>query len=121
MITLKLNLRQLNHALMTTPKGANVIVIPIAENNLFEGKEGIYLDIVGFDYEDKTPGKKYPDTHLLKQSFSKEKLATMTEAQKTALPILGNACVSGSSQRSEPAPKDLNNGSVAKGLDDLPF
>jgi hypothetical protein len=121
MITLKLNLRQLKHALMTTPKGAKVIVIPIVDNNLFEGKEGIYLDIVGFDYEDKTLGKQYPDTHLLKQSFKKEELAAMSEDQKMALPILGNARVASGTAHAEPAPKDLNNGVVAKGIDDLPF
>lgn len=120
MITLKLNLRQLQHSLMLTPKGTKVLVIPIKENNLFEGKEGVYLDIVGFDYQDKTPGKQYPDTHLLKQSFSKEELSKMTDEQKKSLPILGNARVD-SNQHAEAAPKDLNNGEIAKGVDDLPF
>jgi hypothetical protein len=118
MITVKINLRQLTHALMTTPKGEKCIVIPIKPNNLFEGEKGLYLDIVGFDYEDKT-GAQYPDTHLLKQSFSKEKLAAMTEDQRKALPILGNARVSGSGQHGEPAPKGSD--TIATSPDDLPF
>ena len=119
MITVKLNLRQLSHALMTTPKGAKVIVIPITENNLFEGEKGIYLDMVGFEVKNAEPGK---DTHIIKQSFSKEKLEAMPEDVRKALPILGNARVSSSqAQHGEPAPKDVNNGAVADGLGDLPF
>lgn len=121
MITLRINLRQLKHSLMVTPKGNKVIVIPIVDNDLFDGEKGTYLDIVGFDFEDKTPDKKFPDTHLLKQSFSKEKLAAMTEEQKKALPILGNARVAAAGAHGEPAPKDLNDGKVASGVDDLPF
>ena len=116
MITLKLNLTQLKHARMKTPKGAECIVIPIVENYLFIGEKGIYLDIVGFEVKNPEPGK---DTHLLKQSFSKEKLATFTDEQKQSLPIIGNARIS--TTHSEPEPNDLNPGTVADGIDDLPF
>jgi hypothetical protein len=102
---------------MVTPKGTKVIVIPIAENNLFEGEKGLYLDIVGFERKEVKEGE---DTHLLKQSFSKEKLAAMTDEAKKALPIIGNARVFGG-QRSESEPKDANNGAVAEGINDLPF
>ncbi len=118
MFTAKLNLRQLNHAFMTTPKGNKVLVIPIEENNLFEGEKGIYLDLVAFEIKNPKEGE---DTHLIKQSFSKDKLAAMTEDQKKALPILGNARISSGSQRSEAEPKDANNGKVAAGIEDLPF
>lgn len=118
MITLKVNLRQLVHSQMTTPKGAKCIVIPIVENNLFEGEKGIYLDLVGFERKEVKEGE---DTHLLKQSFSKDKLAAMTDEQKKALPILGNARVSSGGQRSEPEPKDANGGVVADSIDGLPF
>lgn len=120
MITLKLNLRQLNHALMTTPKGAKVIVIPFKENNIFEGEKGLYLDIIGFEFEDKSD-KKYKDTHLLKLSFSKEELAAMSDEQRKALPILGTARVNTGQPLGEPEPKDMNSGNVADGLDKLPF
>lgn len=117
MITLKINLRQLQHALMTTPKGTKALVIPIAENSLFEGEKGIYLDLVGFYIKNPKPNE---DTHLLKQSFSKEKLAAMTDEAKKALPILGNARISsGQAQHDEPEPKGSD--TVVKGIDDLPF
>jgi hypothetical protein len=117
MFTAKLNLRQLVHSQMTTPKGNKVLVIPIAENNLFEGEKGLYLDLVGFERKEVKEGE---DTHLIKQSFSKEKLAAMTDEQKKALPILGNARLS-AGQRSESEPKDANGGKVAAGIDGLPF
>ena len=120
MITAKLNLRQLEHAIMKTPIGNEVIVIPIEKNNLFKGEKGIYLDLVGFEI--KKPGEGQKDTHILKQSFSKEKLEKMTDDEKKALPILGNATVmTGSGSRSEAEPKDANNGTVADGINQLPF
>jgi hypothetical protein len=118
MITGKINLRQLKHALMTTPKGAKCIMIPIVENELFEGEKGIYLDIVGFEL--KTPSDKSKDTHIVKQSFTKERLEKMTDAEKKELPIIGNFRVmTGADSHSEPAPKGSDK--VADGLDDLPF
>jgi hypothetical protein len=118
MITLKINLRQLDHALMKTPKGVDCIVIPIEPNKLFKSEKAVYLDVVGFDYDDKSD-KQYKDTHLLKQSFSKEYLASLSEAEKKALPILGNARVAGSTGHAEPKPKGSSD--VAAGIDDLPF
>lgn len=117
MITLKINLRQLHHALMTTPKGNKAIVLPIKENNLFEGEKGVYLDIIGFKLKNPEQGK---DTHLLKQSFSKKVREAMTEDQQNAIPIIGNARIS-TSGYSEPEPNDMNNGAVADGVDGLPF
>ena len=118
MITLSINLRQLEHALMETKKGTKGIFIPIEKNNLFEGKKGIYLKIAGFEFKDKSD-KQYKDTHLLKQSFSKEELEKMSDDEKKALPILGNARVSGSGSRSEAPPKGSNE--VVTEPDDLPF
>jgi len=117
MIILKINLRQLQHALMTTPKGAKAIVLPIKENNLFEGEKGVYLDIIGFELKNPEQGK---DTHLLKQSFSKEVREAMTEEQQKAIPIIGNARIS-TGGYSEPAPNDMNNGKVSESIDELPF
>ena len=116
MFTAKLNLRQLYHALMTSPKGAKCIVIPIAENNLFEGEKGIYLDLVAFELKNPEAGK---DTHMIKQSFAKDKLAAMSDEQKKALPILGNAKITSGGSHVEPEPKGSD--TVAAGADGLPF
>lgn len=125
MLTAKINLTLLKHALLKSTKDPEetLLCIPIKANSLFKSDKGnVYFDIVGFDYQDKTPDKQYPDTHLLKQSFSKDELAKMSEEQKKALPIIGNARVSGSGGgHSEPAPNDAGGGNVADGVDDLPF
>ena len=69
------------------------IVIPIAMANLFNGEKGVYMDLTAIPLTNPREGSK--DTHLVKQSFSKEKFAAMTEEEKKALPILGNAIVWG--------------------------
>lgn len=122
MITCKLNLTALKHGLVAgKTEGEVLICIPVKANQLFlSEKKNVYLDIVGFEFEDKTD-TKYPNTHLLKQSFSKEALAAMDEATKKALPILGNARVAGAGQRGESAPNSVTGGDIAGGIDDLPF
>ena len=49
------------------------------------------------------------DTHLIKQSFSKEKFAAMSEDEKKAIPIMGNAIAWGGEtvapKESKPAEK----------------
>lgn len=122
MITLKLNLTALKHGLVKgKTEGETLICIPVKANQLYlSEKKNVYLDIVGFEFEDKSD-KEYKDTHLLKQSFKKEELAAMTEEQRKALPIIGNARVAGSGQRGEPAPNSVTGGDVADGVNDLPF
>ena len=118
-ISIKINLAQLKHALMTTPKGAEVIVIPIKDNHLFKSEKGnIYLDLVAWELKNKKEDVK--DTHIVKQSFSKDALAEMPEDQKQNLPILGNATliIEG---REEPEPNNAGGSEVANGIDDLPF
>lgn len=119
-ISTKINLSALkNAAIITSGKNKDVdcILIPIDQNNLFRGKENaIYLDLIGFETPaDKRKGK---DTHLVKQSLSKEIQDKMTEEEKKAMPILGNHIdwdQSGGGERVEVGAK------VAVDPDDLPF
>jgi hypothetical protein len=123
MITLKLNLTALKHGLVKgKTEGEEILCIPIKLNQLYKSEKGnVYFDIVGFEFEDKSD-KQYKDTHLLKQSFSKEALAAMTDEQKKAMPIIGNARVnSGQAQHVESAPNSVTGGAVANGVNDLPF
>ena len=122
MITAKLNLTALKHGLVAgKTEGEVLICIPVKANSLFlSEKKNVYLDIVGFEFEDKSD-TKFPNTHLLKQSFSKEALAAMPEDVKKSLPILGNARVGITGQRSEPAPNSVTGDEVVSGVDKLPF
>jgi hypothetical protein len=102
-ISIRLNLRQLSHVEreMTGNDGQKlkVLIIPIEENKLYVGEKGVYLDITAIEIKNKVGDSK--DTHLLKQSFAKEVYEAMSESERTASPILGNAIQWG---RQEPAP-----------------
>lgn len=67
------------------------LVIPIAMANLYEGAKDVYLDVTSFDLTNPKPDSK--DTHLVKQSLSKEKFAAMTDEEKRSQPIIGNSIV----------------------------
>ena len=120
-ISIKINLRQLEHYITTTPKGTEVIVIPIERNSLFKGEKGIYLDLQAYELKEQREDSK--DTHIIKQSFNDEKYKAMTDEQKKALPILGNAIYWGK-VRSEPAPRgqEVKQDTFFDGEpDDMPF
>jgi hypothetical protein len=89
-ISTKINLAALKStAIMKLGKNnVECIVIPISQNQLYKSDKGaVYLDLVGFESKPREGSK---DTHLVKQSFSKDILAKMTEDEKRAMPILGN-------------------------------
>lgn len=89
----KLNLLNLHGVVKMIPGKmgpVECVVIPLEKNKLFKGEKGIYLDLIAFEiaHDKRREGSK--DTHLVKQSFSKEVRESMTEEQIKALPILGS-------------------------------
>lgn len=118
-ISVKLNLAGLKHSrkLLKGQSGEiDCLIIPINENKLFKGEKGLYLDLTLIEIKDRSkqsPDQK--DTHLVKQSFTKEVYDAMSEEERKSYPILGNAIL-WSSNSNEPAlaePKEED--------DDLPF
>ncbi|MEN6387147.1 MAG: hypothetical protein ABFD79_18365 [Phycisphaerales bacterium] len=114
----KINLMQLK-AVRMTMKGKtgplDCVVLPIEANSLFVGDKGIYLDIIAFEITNKKGESK--DTHIVKQSLSKEIFEKMTDEQKKDMPIIGNLRVWG--EYTEPEPEsDMQPRSET---DDLPF
>lgn len=93
------------------------LVIPIAKNKLFRGDKGIYLDIVGFEIDPAKRKEGNKDTHILKQSFSKEVREAMTEDELRSLPILGNLQVWDGTNSAEPVSSSV----VQPENDDLPW
>lgn len=69
------------------------VFIPIEDNNLFvkmdenDKPKYAYLDFIAF--ENKSPSR-FGDTHMIKQSFSKDARLNMSEEEKRMIPILGN-------------------------------
>ena len=117
-VSAKVNLMQLN-AVRKMFKGqlgeVECLVIPIEKNKLFVGEKGIYLDIVGFEL--KEPNKDSKDTHILKQSFSKEEREKMSDEQLKALPILGNMRIWEGTMEAEPVSAMI----IQDEESDLPF
>jgi hypothetical protein len=118
-ISTNLNLSALKHARkkMKLQNGNEVecLVIPIELNHLFQGKEGaVYLNTIGFPMKER----KEHETHIIKQSFKKEFLDTLTEEERKSLPIFGNHSVY------DGPTAQVNNVSMESGGekdDDLPF
>ena len=116
----KLNLLQL-HAVRKMITGqlgpVECLVIPIEKNKLFVGKKGIYLDLIAFEIDPAKRNAESKDTHLVKQSFSKEVREAMSEDELKSMPIIGNFQVWSGQVESEPtSPTTLQNEE-----DDLPF
>jgi hypothetical protein len=115
----KINLLMLNGAVkkMKAKSGEiECLIIPIELNHLFKGEKGIYLDIIGFELTNKKEDSK--DTHLVKQSLSKDVRVLMSEDELKAMPIIGNLSVwgdTGANQEPVTKPDALNES------DDLPF
>lgn len=91
------------------------VVIPVEKNKLFIGKNGVYLDLIAFEITNKKSESK--DTHLLKQSFSKEVREAMSEQELKDLPILGGLQVWDGQTEAEP----VSTMAVQDEKDDLPF
>lgn len=83
---LKLNLATLVHQI-TEIEGKKCIIIPIEENDLYEGEKGaLYLSLIGRE----ASGLRYDKTHIVKQSFSKEFYHNMSEEARADIPIFGD-------------------------------
>ncbi len=117
----KLNLLNLHGVVKMIPGKmgpVECVVIPLEKNKLFKGEKGIYLDLIAFEiaHDKRREGSK--DTHLVKQSFSKEVRESMTEEQIKSLPILGSLQAWDESfTESEPVSSSTTLGED----DDLPF
>lgn len=92
-ISIKINLQQLKHVTREMNgkhgKKIQVLVLPIDENNFHVGEKGVYLDMTAIEIKNKKGDSK--DTHLLKQNIPKELYEIMSDEEKAAMPILGNA------------------------------
>lgn len=120
-ISIKINLRQLKHVVRTM-NGQNgqkieCLVLPIVQNMMHVGEKGVYMDFTAIEIKNKVGDSK--DTHLIKQAIPKEIYEVMSEEEKMAQPIIGNAILWG---RREPDPVNADIGDTPQEEnDDLPF
>lgn len=94
------------------------LIIPIEDNHLITGEKGVYADLIAWPIKEKRNDSK--DTHLIKQSFKKEYLDSLTDMQKNALPIFGNL-VDWSKNVSVNQAEDFIDPVKMEEPDDLPF
>lgn len=90
--SIKLNISAFTH-MATSMKGkagnsVEDIFIPIEKNGIFKGTKGIYIDLIAFPIKNKNNDSK--DTHIIKQSFTKEQREVMTKEQQDSQPIFGS-------------------------------
>lgn len=131
-ISTRLDLLKLEKAIikeMNSKNGGKIkcLVVPIEMNNLYIGKDdkALYLNLIHFPL--KNSPNEYGHTHTVKQSFTKDEQAKMTQEEKDSKPFLGSSKDFGqttSSTQTE-APKSNNTSATFDGNsdddDDLPF
>ena len=120
-ITGKINLLNLNGVVKMIPGKlgpVECLVFPLEKNKLFKGEKGIYLDLIAFEIDPAKRKEGSKDTHLIKQSFSKEVREAMTEDELKALPILGNLQVWDGETTERPP---ISSTTTLSEIDDLPF
>lgn len=121
MISTKINLTQFKHTVMKLQGKTGLvecIVIPIDANNFYRGEKGIYVDLVGFELNEKRDNQ----THLVKQSLPRELFDKMSDEQKKEMPIVGSHKVFGY-REPEPVKEDISvpDYFVGNEPNDLPF
>ena len=89
--SIRVDLQKLNGAFLKNLTGKTAtkrcIIIPVDDNpSMFIGEKGCYLNMTAFE----TNNNQYGDTHLIKPNLPKEVREQMTEAERNAVPILGN-------------------------------
>jgi|LSQX01.1.fsa_nt_gb hypothetical protein len=107
------------------------LVIPIAENYLYEGEKGIYADFIAWEMRER---KENGATHLIKQSLPKDARDRMSEEEKRALPVFGDLRdammekkeletynVPGAGQRFSSSAEPSGYATTPPDVDDLPF
>lgn len=84
---IKINLAKLPKVMKTKIQGGETcIVIPIKENSIFEGKNGLYISLLAYE----TKEIRFGETHFLKLNIEKNIYNKMTEEERRNQQILGS-------------------------------
>lgn len=107
---LSIDLLKLQGAALQDMKAADgsvkrCLVIPVWDAGLYEGKKGVYIDLRAVEL--KNP--QFEDTHFVKQTLSFERYKSMSEDERSAMPIIGNLrtakSLANNQQQGQPLPK----------------
>jgi hypothetical protein len=116
-ISLKINLRQLKHVEREMKgqgdKMIKCLIIPLEENMIYQGEKGAYLNLTAIEIKDRSKfSADQKDTHLIKQDVPKDKYEAMTEEQRKAMPIIGNAILWGRQESAPVESAELSNSAI---------
>lgn len=130
-ISIKINLKQLKHVEREMKgQGGKLIkclIIPMEENMIYQGEKGAYLSLTAIEIKDRSKfSADQKDTHLVKQDIPKDKYEAMSEEERKAMPILGNAILWGRQEATPMESGEMSNSAVDAYIndaeaDDLPF
>lgn len=87
-LSIKINLTQIPGVIFSKLTGKTgvqkeCIIIPIEDCRLYVGEKGVYLDLSAYEFREQ----KFANSHMVKQSFSKE---TIEEIKSIALTVNPN-------------------------------
>lgn len=89
-VNIRINLRAFAGAFRTRLKGLSsekeFVCIPVDDNDIFVGKSGDYVNLIGVRVNNLRDGK----THLIKPRFSPEKYRNMEMSEKKNIPVVGD-------------------------------
>jgi hypothetical protein len=116
-ISIKINLRQLKHVEREMKgqgdKMIKCLIIPLEENMIYQGEKGAYLNLTAIEIKDRSKfSADQKDTHLIKQDVPKDKYEAMTEEQRKAMPIIGNAILWGRQESAPVESAELSNSAI---------
>lgn len=79
-LAIKINLLRIPNVMFSKLTGKSgqkkdCIIIPVEDCNLYVGEKGVYLDLSAYEFREQ----KFADSHMVKQSFSKEEIEEMKD------------------------------------------
>lgn len=88
-LSIKINLTRIPGVVFSkltgkTGQKKDCIIIPVEDCHLFVGEKGVYLDLAAYEFKEQ----KYSDSHMVKQSFSKEIIEEIKSIALTVNPNL---------------------------------
>lgn len=91
-LSIKINLTRIPGVVFSkltgkTGQKKDCIIIPVEDCHLFVGEKGVYLDLAAYEFKEQ----KYSDSHMVKQSFSKEIIEEIKSIALTVNPNLTEA------------------------------
>lgn len=120
--SIKIDLLKLKGAFMRNLQGKSetkrCLIIPVDDcDGVFLGERGCYLSLTAIEMQEA----RFKDTHCIKVNIPQDKRETMTEEERSAIPILGGLHAIEAKQATMHVRGTLGEDAFAPSDDGLPF